>query len=104
MVWPISDESKRIIRMALAPMAVALATMRSVAWRRASSSIWVYSLISPPTIERRPAMMLPPRPRLRTTTPKTWPRVVTVRCPAMFSVVAMIMEPSAQSDLVTEAD
>src|ERR1700704_1435086 len=35
-------------------------------------------------------MMFPPIPRLRTTTPNTWPRVVTTRCPAIVSVVAMI--------------
>ena len=47
--------------------------------------------ISPPTIERRPATRLPPRPPLRTTTPKHCPSVCTVRCPAMFSVVATII-------------
>src|SRR6185437_2195509 len=73
MVWPISDESKRIITTAFAPIACAFCTIRSVAWRRASSSIWVYSLISPPTIERNPAITLPPMPRLRTTRPNTWP-------------------------------
>src|SRR6185312_12617205 len=91
MVWPISDESKRIITTALAPMAVALRTSRSTAWRRVSSSSWVYSWISPPTMERRLATMLPPRPRERTTTPKTWPSVLARRVPGMFSVVVTSM-------------
>jgi len=69
------EESNRIITTALAPMARAFSTMRSIAWRRVSSTRRVYSTISPPPSERRPAMMLPPRPRLRTTTPNTWPRV-----------------------------
>ena len=42
----------------------------SFGWR-ASSSICVYSLISPPTIERNPAITLPTMPRLRTTKPNT---------------------------------
>src|ERR1700728_2899844 len=42
-------------------------------------------------------MMLPPSPRLRTTTPKHCPSVWTVRCPAMFSVVATIMRDSGRS-------
>jgi hypothetical protein len=33
MVWPISEESKRIIRTALAPITVAFCTRRSTAWR-----------------------------------------------------------------------
>src|SRR5579884_4200966 len=56
---------------------------------RASSSREVYSLISPPPSERRPAMILPPRPRLRTTTPKTCPLVSTIRCRAIPSVVTI---------------
>src|SRR3984885_12231465 len=39
-------------------------------------------------------MMLPPNPRLRTTTPKTWPSVCVTRCPAIESVVATIKVPS----------
>src|SRR5580704_15645387 len=77
--------------MAFAPIAVAFSTSRSKAWRRASSRSRVYSWISPPTMVRSPAMMLPPSPRLRTTTPKHCPSVWTVRCPAMFSVVTTIM-------------
>src|SRR6185437_13217016 len=50
--------------MAFAPIVVAFSTSRSSAWRRASSSRRVYSWISPPTMVRKPAMMLPPRPRL----------------------------------------
>ena len=49
----------------------------------------VYFLISPPARKRRPAMMLPPRPRLRTTTPKTCPLVSTMRCWAIPSVVTI---------------
>jgi hypothetical protein len=48
-------------------------------------------------------MMLPPSPRLRTTTPKHWPSVSTVRCPAMFSVVATIMGDSSTPALQIEA-
>src|ERR1700677_3403704 len=72
-------------------MAFASSPSRSKAWRRASSRSRVYSWISPPTMVRRLAMMLPPSPRLRTTTPKHCPSVWTVRWPAMFSVVATIM-------------
>src|ERR1700758_208033 len=90
MVLPISALSKRIMTIAFAPIAVAFCTMRSSAWRRASSSIWVYSWISPPTIERNPAMKLPPIPRLRTTTPKHCPSIRTVRYPVTFSVVTTI--------------
>src|SRR5205807_1426710 len=61
------------------------------AWRRVSSTSAVYSLISPPTIERSAAARLPPMLRLRTTTPKTWPKASTVRWPATFSVVVTIM-------------
>src|SRR5665811_2447155 len=64
---------------ALPPTSVALRTSRSIAWRRVSSSSSVYSWISPPPMERSPAMMLPPRPRLRTTSPKTIPFVSTTR-------------------------
>src|SRR5438876_4088803 len=62
-----------------------------MAWRLASSSNWVYSVISPPPSERRPAMMLPPNPRLRTTTPKTCPFVSTMRKCVIPSVVTTIM-------------
>src|SRR6185369_14761827 len=72
-VWPISEESKRIITMPFACMILAFLTIRSTAWRRASSRSCVYSVISPPTSDRRPAMMFPPSPRLRTTTPNTCP-------------------------------
>src|SRR5580704_17615611 len=94
--------------MALAPIAVAFSTSRSKAWRRASSRSRVYSWISPPTMVRSPAMMLPPSPRLRTTTPKHCPSVWTVRCPAMFSVVTTIMreflpEQSARFPRVSNA-
>src|SRR6185295_3871294 len=68
-----SDESKRIDRIAFAPVSVALRINRSSAWRRVSSSRLVYSWISPPPSERSPAMRLPPMPRLRTTSPKTMP-------------------------------
>ena len=96
MVSPISEESKRIMTMAFAPIIAAFCDIRSVAWRRASSSICVYSVISPPTRERRPATKLPPMPRLRTTTPKTCPSVRATRCPAMKSVVAMIISISSE--------
>jgi hypothetical protein len=64
---------------ALACMGVAFLTIRSTAWRRASWSSCVYSVISPPASERSPAMMLPPSPRLRTTTPNTWPLTSLMR-------------------------
>ena len=54
--------SKRIEMTALAPMSVAFLTSRSSAWRRVSSRSWVYSWISPPARERRPAMRLPEKP------------------------------------------
>src|SRR5487761_1327491 len=51
-VLPISEESKRIITTAFAPMARAFSTMRSTAWRRVSSTRRVYSTISPPARDR----------------------------------------------------
>src|SRR4029453_16324639 len=53
-----ADESNRIDTTALAPRTVAFRTRRSSAWRRVSSRRLVYSWISPPPSERRPAMML----------------------------------------------
>src|SRR6185437_8025833 len=91
MVCPISAESNRIMTIALACMREAFLTIRSTAWRRASSRSCVYSVISPPASERSPAMMLPPRPRLRTTTPNTWPLTSLTRKPATFSVVTTSM-------------
>jgi len=44
-------------------------------------------------------MMLPPSPRLRTTTPKHCPSVWTVRWPAIFSVVTTIMRKTLRSNL-----
>ena len=74
-----SELSKRIEMTAFAPISVAFLTSRSRACRRVSSRSEVYSLISPPPIDRRPAMRLPEKPRLRTTRPKTWPFVSTTR-------------------------
>src|SRR5215475_326535 len=104
MVLPISALSKRIIRIAFAPIAVAFCTSRSSAWRRASSSICVYSWISPPTIDRSAATRLPPRPLLRTTTPKHCPSIRTVRCPVTFSVVTTINCPSYLPQCPSRAD
>src|SRR5579864_8233400 len=79
-------------------MRLAFFTRRSTAWRRASSRSCVYSVISPPTIERSPAMMLPPSPRLRTTTPNTCPLTSRTRYPGTFSVVTTSMNtPFRQS-------
>src|SRR4029077_15361908 len=86
-VWPSSEESNRIMTTALAPITRAFSTIRSIAWRRVSSTSRVYSTISPPAMVRRLAMMLPARPRLRTTTPKTWPRAHFTSYPAGLSVV-----------------
>src|SRR5207248_7603923 len=63
------------------------------AWRLVSSSSSVYSWISPPTSERRPAAMVPPSPRLRTTSPKTWPFVSATRWPATNGAVETITLP-----------
>src|SRR5207253_7253744 len=57
----------------------------------ASSISWVYSVISPPTIERSPAMMLPPSPRLRTTTPKHWPLTNTLALDLGYPVMGDIL-------------
>src|SRR5712691_4931231 len=70
---------------------IAIWTMRSMACRRASSSSSVYSTISPPPIDRSVATMLPPSPRLRTTSPKTCPFISTIRCPVTSSVVTTII-------------
>src|SRR5205807_6175522 len=91
MVVPISDESYCIRTTAFAPIAVAFWTIRSMACRRASSSSSVYSTISPPPIDRSVATMLPPSPRLRTTSPKTCPFISTIRCPVTSSVVTTII-------------
>src|SRR6202521_4899203 len=90
-VVPISEESYCIRTTAFAPIAVAFWTIRSTACRRASSRSSVYSTISPPPSERNPAMMLPPRPRLRTTSPNTCPFISTIRCPETSSVVTTII-------------
>src|ERR1700729_4195306 len=44
-------------------------------------------------MERRPAMIFPPSPRLLTTTPKTWPLTSRTRCPGTFSVVTTSTAP-----------
>src|ERR1700729_1235192 len=44
-------------------------------------------------MERRPAMIFPPSPRLLTTTPKTWPLTSRTLCPGTFSVVTTSMAP-----------
>src|SRR6185503_9600780 len=75
---------------ALAPIRVAFLTRRSRACRRVSSRSSVYSLISPPPSDRSPAIRLPEKPRLRTTSPKTWPFVSVTRWPAMNGAVATI--------------
>ena len=77
MFWPISLESNRIMTIALAPIAEAFTTRRSMACFRASSSIAVYSWISPPIKLLSPANIVPPSPLLRTTRPKTWPFTVS---------------------------
>ena len=55
----------------------------------------MYSWISPPPSERSPAMRFPEKPRLRTTRPKVWPFVSTIRWPAMNGVVATIMDSAS---------
>src|SRR5580698_6726559 len=89
---PISLESKRIMVTALAPMAAAFCTMRSIACRRESSLSLTYERISPPARLLRRAAMLPPMPRDRTVRPKTWPRVCTTSPSGMFSVVVTIID------------
>src|SRR4029077_4156973 len=65
--------------------------MRSTACRRGSSRSSGYSTISPHPNERSPAMIFPPSPRLRTTSPKTCPFISTMRCPDTSSVVTTII-------------
>src|SRR6202022_3875675 len=85
------EESYCIRITAFAPIAVAFWTMRSIACRRASSRSSVYSTISPPPSERSVAMMLPPSPRLLTTSPNPLPFISTIRCPVTSSVVTTII-------------
>src|SRR5207244_7898236 len=51
----------------------------------------VSSTYPPPPIDRSVATMLPPSPRLRTTSPKTCPFISTIRCPVTSSVVTTII-------------
>ena len=67
--WPISEESKRTAMIASAPISRAFSTIRSMAWRRESSSSCVYSLISPRRSALNDATTLPVKPMLRTTRP-----------------------------------
>src|SRR5437762_2882200 len=64
MVPASSELSKRIEMTAFAPISVAFLTSRSRACRRVSSRSEVYSFISPPPMDRRPAIRLPEKPRL----------------------------------------
>ncbi len=58
----------------MAPRSLAFSTMRSIAWRRASSSNWVYSVTSPWRSDLKPAVKFFATPMLRTTKPNAMPR------------------------------
>src|ERR1700754_3175799 len=58
----------------LAPSSRAFSIMRSTAWRRLSSSSWVYSLTSPWRSALNPALIDLTAPMLRTTSPNATPR------------------------------
>src|SRR5215467_5612016 len=72
--WPISDESNRIAMTAFAPSSRALSIMRSIAWRRLSSSSSVYWGTSPWRSAVSPAVKDFATPMLRTTRPNVSPR------------------------------
>src|SRR5215467_10064520 len=72
--WPISDESNRIAMTAFAPSSRALSIMRSIAWRRLSSSSAVYWGTSPWRSAVRLAVKDFATPMLRTTRPNVSPR------------------------------
>ena len=73
-----APESKRIAMMALDPRACASATMRAMASLRLCESSLVNSGISPPPMERSPAMHPAPMLRDRTVSPKTSPWTATM--------------------------
>ena len=69
-VEPISELSKRIEMIALAPSWVACSTRRDTAWLRVSSRSFGYSVMLGHRRQPEPTAMLGPMPRLRTTSPK----------------------------------
>src|SRR3954453_4888401 len=75
--------------MPLAPSSLALATMRSIAWRRASSSRSVYSLTSPWRSDLKPALKFLAKPMLRTTSPKAMPRFSRISAPGRSCAVVI---------------
>src|SRR3954453_21026302 len=77
--WPISDESKRMPTTALPPRSLAFSTMRSMAWRRLSSSSSVYWWTSPPAMDLNAAPIPLIAPMLRTMRPKQLPTYRSVR-------------------------
>src|SRR5579885_2289945 len=64
---------------ALAPISLAFSTMRSMAWRRLSSSSSVYWVTSPPAIDLNAAPIPLIAPMLRTIRPKQLPMYRSVR-------------------------
>src|SRR4051794_2670725 len=75
--------------MPLPPSSLALATMRSIAWRRASSSRSVYSVTSPWRIDFQLALKFLAKPMLRTTSPKAMPRFSRITAPGSSWAVVM---------------
>ena len=76
-VWAISLQSKRIARIAFAPICWAIWHIRITATCRDSASIWVYSGTSPPPSDRKLAVKFEPKSRLRTVRPKTSPNTLS---------------------------
>ena len=87
MTPPVSDESNATPMTAFAPSAFACSLSRSSASSRDWLRSWVYSWISPPASERRPAVMLRPRPRLRTIRPHVNPTVFVILWPGRYGVL-----------------
>src|SRR5208337_1135846 len=91
MTPPVSDESNATPITAFAPSVCACSLSRSSASCRDWLRSWVYSWISPPASERRPAVMFRPSPRLRTIRPQVKPRVFVILWPGRYDILTTMI-------------
>ena len=73
--------------MALAPISAPFWTIRSIAWRRVSSSRLVYSWISPPPMRPQARHEVAPEAAAADDDAEHWPFVSATRYPAMNGAV-----------------
>ena len=88
MIWEVVSRTFTTVS---APNSEAWALMRSRAWVRASASMDEYDLISPPTMDLRPAAMSLPMCLARTVEPIATPCEATTWRPGTPSVVETSM-------------